>query len=157
MQFIKDYSEVKSFWTKLGKNIISEKQAAIDSHTKTLDTLMQQYRDRAVRDTQIGTRCVPQGLNLDGMAYTGGAGLNKTKKCLDGTRTEILPEIVSCFARDRQAERREEKIFTTIARGQAGRDPSFRRALADVPAKDHSLKTASGVEYDDWKCGRRAG
>lgn len=111
---------MKSFWTTLGKNIISEKQTAIDSYTKTLDTLTQQYRDRAVRDTQISTRCVLQDLNLDGMAYTGGAGLNKTKKCLDGTRTEILPEIVSCFARDRQVERQEEKIFTTIARDQAG-------------------------------------
>lgn len=79
-----------------------------------------------------------------------GADLNKTKKCLDGTRTGILPEIVSCFVRDRQAERREEKIFTTIARDQAGRDPSFRRALADVPEKDHWLKTASGVT-EQWE------
>ncbi|KIN95620.1 hypothetical protein M404DRAFT_165302, partial [Pisolithus tinctorius Marx 270] len=123
------------------------------------------------------------------MAYAGGAGVSKTKRCLDGTRTEILTEIVSwinspeesvprilwlhgqagrgksaiahtvalwlrdaggfgscfCFARDRQAERREEKIFTTIARDLADRDAAFRRALADVLAKDHSLKTTSDV------------
>ncbi|KIO07990.1 hypothetical protein M404DRAFT_64623, partial [Pisolithus tinctorius Marx 270] len=50
-----------------------------------------------------------------------------------------------CFARDRQAERREEKIFTTIARDLADRDRTFRRALADILAEDHSLKTTSDV------------
>ncbi|KIK23000.1 hypothetical protein PISMIDRAFT_101278, partial [Pisolithus microcarpus 441] len=128
-------------------------------------------------------------LNLDGMAYAGGAGLNTTKKCLDGTRTEILRDIMNwvndpnldaprilwlhgqagrgksaiahtiaswvkdvgglgscfCFARDRQAEHREEKILMTIARDLAGRDQSFRRALADALSKDHTLKTTPDV------------
>ena len=55
---------------------------------------MQQYRDLAVRDTQINVYRVLEDLNLDGMAYASGAGLDKTKKCLDGTRGEILQEIV---------------------------------------------------------------
>ncbi|KIK24687.1 hypothetical protein PISMIDRAFT_60071, partial [Pisolithus microcarpus 441] len=110
-------------------------------------------------------------------------------KCLDGTRTEILRDIMNwindpdlaaprilwlhgqagrgksaiahtiaswvkdvgglgscfCFARDRQSEHREEKILTTIARDLAGRDQSFRRALADVLSKDHTLKTTPDV------------
>ncbi|KIK17089.1 hypothetical protein PISMIDRAFT_112099, partial [Pisolithus microcarpus 441] len=107
------------------------------------------------------------------MAYAGGAGLNTTKVCLDGTRTEILKDITDwiasrdvnvprilwlhsqagrgklaiahtigswiqdmgapgacfCFARDRQSERWEEKILSTIARDLADRVPAFRRAL----------------------------
>ncbi|KIK13712.1 hypothetical protein PISMIDRAFT_118339 [Pisolithus microcarpus 441] len=128
------------------------------------------------------------------MAYAGGAGVNKTKKCLDGTRTGILTEIINwiqntdeniprilwlhgqagrgksaiahtialwlrdirafrscfCFSRDRQAEHREEKIFATIARDLADHDPAFRRALADVLAKDHSLKATSDVT-EQWE------
>ncbi|KIK24665.1 hypothetical protein PISMIDRAFT_645323 [Pisolithus microcarpus 441] len=150
---------------------------------------MQQCRDRAARDIRVNTYRILEDLNFEGMAYAGGAGLNTTKKCLDGTRTEILRDIMSwindpgfdaprilwlhgqagrgksavahtiaswvkdvgglgscfCFARDRQSEHREEKILTTIARDLAGRDQSFRRALADVLSKDHTLKTTPDV------------
>ncbi|KIO00211.1 hypothetical protein M404DRAFT_153493 [Pisolithus tinctorius Marx 270] len=132
---------------------------------------------------------VLEDLNLEGMAYAAGAGLNTTKKCLDGTRTEILKDIIDwitrsddnaprilwlhgqagrgksaiahtiaswvkavgapgtcfCFARDRQAERREEKILTTIARDLADRDPAFRRALSNVVSNNHTLKTTRDV------------
>ena len=168
---------------------MSETQTAVDDYNKALDELMQQYRDRAVRDTHINVCRVLEDLNLDGMAYAGGAGLNTTKTCLEGTRTEILKEIVDwindpdvnaprifwlhgqagrgksaiahtialwfknvgglgscfCFARDRQTERREEKMLPTIARDLADRHPAFRRALADALAKDHSLKHTSDV------------
>ncbi|KIO07954.1 hypothetical protein M404DRAFT_378001 [Pisolithus tinctorius Marx 270] len=219
-RFIKSYSETKIFWKRLGKNIMSETQTTTDGYVKLLNSLMQQYRDLAIRDIHINVHQVLEGLkrargeldvvrgdldvvrgdlglvrgdlremNLEGMAYAGGAGVNKTKRCLDGTRTEILTEIVSwihntnedaprifwlygqagrgksaiahtislwlkdtggfgscfCFARDRQAERREEKIFTTIARDLADRDRTFRRALADILGEDHSLKTTSDV------------
>ena len=150
---------------------------------------MQQYRDRVVRDTHISVHCVPEELNLDGMTYARGAGLDATKKCLDGTRREILQEIVDwihdpdinaprilwlhgqagkgksaiahtvalwlknvgglgscfCFARDRQAECREEKMFTTIARDLADRDPAFRRALASVFTNNRSLMATPDV------------
>ena len=168
---------------------MSETQTAVDDYNKTLDELMQQYRDRAVRHTHINVCRVLEDLNLEGMAYAGGAGLNTTKTCLEGTRTEILKEIVDwindpdvnaprilwlhgqagrgksaiahtialwfknvgglgscfCFARDRQTERREEKMLPTIARDLADRDPVFRRELADAIAKDHSLKHTSDV------------
>jgi len=166
-----------------------ETQTIVGDYNNALDELMQQYRDRAVRDTHINVYRVLEDLNLDGMAYAGGAGLNTTKKCLEGTRTEVLKEIVDwindpdvnaprifwlhgqagrgksaiahtialwfkkvgglgscfCFARDRQTERREEKMLSTIARDLADRDPAFRRALADAIAKDHSLKHTSDV------------
>ncbi|KIN97417.1 hypothetical protein M404DRAFT_1006058 [Pisolithus tinctorius Marx 270] len=183
-QFIKDYSETKSFWKRTGKNIGSKTQAIVDDYTTTLNDLMQQYRDHAVQDIQINVHRVLEDLNLEGMAYAGGAGLDMAKICLDGTRTEILREIISwiadpridaprimwlqgqagrgksavahtiaawikdagglgscfCFAHDRLADHREEKILTTIARDLADRDSAFRRALADVVSKDHSLK-----------------
>ncbi|KAL4062780.1 WD40-repeat-containing domain protein [Scleroderma yunnanense] len=193
-QFIKDYSETKNFSSvmlgkRLGKNIASETQAAVDDYSKALDELMQQYRDRAVRDTYINVYRVLEDLNLDGMAYASGAGLNTTKKCLDGTRMEILKEIVDwiydpevnaprifwlhgqagrgksaiahtialwlknvgglgscfCFARDRQSERREEKMLSTIARDLANRDPGFRRALAKAIEEDNTLKTTPDI------------
>ena len=50
-----------------------------------------------------------------------------------------------CFARDRYAERRHEKLFTTIARDLADCDPMLKRALAGVLASDHSLKTTADV------------
>ncbi|KIO10747.1 hypothetical protein M404DRAFT_78784, partial [Pisolithus tinctorius Marx 270] len=94
-QFINNYSATKSFWKRTAKNIFSETQTVIDGYVKTLDGLMQQYRDRAVQDIHINTYRILEDLNLDGMAYAGGAGLNTTKKCLDGTRKEILQEIIN--------------------------------------------------------------
>ncbi|KIK28158.1 hypothetical protein PISMIDRAFT_606419 [Pisolithus microcarpus 441] len=182
-------------------DIKSETRSRIDGYTKMLNDLMQQYRDRAVRDIHTDMHHVVEqvdlihgDLSLEGMAYARGAGAIKTKKCLDGTRIETLAEIVGwiqntdenvprilwlhgqagrgksaiahtlalwlkdaggfgscfCFARDRQAEHREEKIFTTIARDLADHEPAFRRALADVLAKDHSLKTTSDVT-EQWE------
>ena len=151
--------------------------------------MIQQYRDRVVSDTHINVYRVPEDLNLDGMAYARGAGLDTTKKCLDGTRREILQEIVDwihhpdinaprilwlhgqagkgkstiahtvalwlknvgglgscfCFARDRQAECHEEKMFTTIARDLADREPAFRRALASVFTNNRSLMATPDI------------
>ena len=150
---------------------------------------MQQFRDRAVRGTYIKVYRIFEDLNLDGMAYAGGAGLDTTKKCLDGTRGEILEEIVDwihdpdinvprvlwlhgqagrgksaiahtialwfrsvgglgscfCFARDRQTERRHEKMLLTIARDLANRDRTFRRVLAKVIEEDNTLKATPDV------------
>ena len=183
--------------TRATKNIFSETQSVIDEYNKTLDELMQEFRDRTVRDTSINVHRVLdvlEDLNLDGMAYAEGAGLDATKKCLDGTRVEILKEIVDwindpdvnvprifwlhgqagmgkstiahtvalqyknagglcscfCFARDRQAERREEKMFSTIVRDLANCDPAFRRALARAVKDDNMLKATHDV-MQQWK------
>jgi hypothetical protein len=128
-------------------------------------------------------------LDLIGMTYADGAGLDTRKQCLQGTRTEILSEITkwvkstgdnvprvlwlsgpagkgksaiahtiakrfeeagglgSCYSFDRQreADRRHEKIFSTIARDLADRDPGMRRALADAVQAAGSLKTTADI------------
>ena len=171
---------------------MSETKTAVDDYNKALDALMQRYHDRTVRNTHINVinvYRVLEDLNLDGMAYASGAGLDTTKKCLDGTRGEILQEIVNwihdpdisaprifwlhgqagrgksaiahtialwfknvgglgscfCFARDRQTERRHEKMLSTIARDLANRDSAFRRVLAKVIEEDNTLKTTPDV------------
>ncbi|KIM54449.1 hypothetical protein SCLCIDRAFT_1221930 [Scleroderma citrinum Foug A] len=188
-RFIKNYPETKSFWKRVGKNIRSETQTAVDDYNKALDALMQQHHNHAVCDMHINIYRDLEDLNLDGMAYASGAGLNTTKKCLDGTRGEILQEIVDwihdpdvnaprifwlhgqagrgksaiahtialwlrnvgglgscfCFARDRQAEYREEKMFTTISRDLADRDPAFRRALASIFTNNRSLMATPDI------------
>jgi len=50
-----------------------------------------------------------------------------------------------CFARDRQAECREEKMFTTISRDLADHDPAFRRALASVFTNNSSLMATPDI------------
>ena len=154
-----------------------------------LDELVQQYRDRTVRDMHINVHRIWEDIKLDGMGYAGGTGHDTTKKCLDGTRTEILREIVDwvhdpdvnapcifwlhgqagkgksaiahtiaswfknsgglgscfCFSRERQAERREEKMLTTISRDLADCDLMFRRALAGVFANNYSLMATPDV------------
>ncbi|KAG2356813.1 hypothetical protein BDR07DRAFT_1491450 [Suillus spraguei] len=48
--FIRDYSENKSFWKRLGKNTVSETDDLISRYNKALDDLMQQFRDQAIRN-----------------------------------------------------------------------------------------------------------
>ncbi|KIM56435.1 hypothetical protein SCLCIDRAFT_29581 [Scleroderma citrinum Foug A] len=191
-QFIENYSEIKNLWQRVAKSIVFETQFIVDEYNKVLDGLMQEFRDHTVCDTSINVPRVLdifEDLNLDGMAYTEGAGPDTTKKCMDGTRVEILKEIVDwindpdvnvprifwlhgqagrgksaiahtvaleyknagglcacfCFARDRQAERREEKMLSTIVRDLANHDPAFRRALVRAVKDDNMLKATRDV------------
>jgi len=50
-----------------------------------------------------------------------------------------------CFDRDREADRRYEKIFSTIARDLADRDSGMRRALADTVQHASALKTTADI------------
>ncbi|KIM50554.1 hypothetical protein SCLCIDRAFT_797416, partial [Scleroderma citrinum Foug A] len=188
-QFIKNYSETKNFWKRLRKNVMSETQIAVADYNNALEELMQQYRDRAVRDIHVNVYRVLEDLNLDGMTYAADVGLKTTKKCLEGTRKEMLKEIVDwihdpdvnasrimwlhgqagkgksaiahtiamwsknvgelgscfCFARDRQTERLENKMLSTIARDLANHDPTFRRVLARAIEDDNTLRTTTDV------------
>ncbi|KAG1786499.1 hypothetical protein EV424DRAFT_1467839 [Suillus variegatus] len=47
--FIRDYSEKKSFWKRLGKNIVSEMNDLISRYNKALDEFMQQFRDHILQ------------------------------------------------------------------------------------------------------------
>lgn len=118
-----------------------------------------------------------------------GAGLDTRKECLEGTRMEILSQIMdwawstenyvpcmlwlsgpagkgksaithtiakrvndfgglgSCYSFDRKREagRHHEKIFSTIARDLADRDPKPRRELADTVQRTPLLKTMMDI------------
>ena len=134
-------------------------------------------------------------MELTNMVCAIGTGVNKSKKCLKGTRVGILNEVVDwintrdpntphvfwlsgqagkgkpaiaytvaawakdlgvlgscfCFARDRRAEHRHEKMFTTIARDLADCDPLLRRALASALSRDFSLKSTVDIEAQWYK------
>ena len=55
---------------------------------------MQALRDQALVDVQYNVQQIREDLSLDFLACAGRVGLNKEKTCLDGTRTEILKEVV---------------------------------------------------------------
>ncbi|KAG2141151.1 uncharacterized protein EDB93DRAFT_639803 [Suillus bovinus] len=50
-----------------------------------------------------------------------------------------------CFDREQEAARRHEKIFSTIARDLADRDPEMRRALADAVQNANDLKNTADI------------
>jgi hypothetical protein len=60
------------------------------------------------------------------------------------------PGAFFCFDRTREAERRHEKIFTTIARDLADRDPIIRRALASVVRGENELRHTKDITRQ-WK------
>lgn len=91
--FIRDYSRTKNFWTRVGKNIFSETDSTIQKYIENLDTLMQNFRDQTDRDVVIFVHRTGDELNLIGMTYAVGAGLDTGKQCLPGTRKEIISQI----------------------------------------------------------------
>ncbi|KAG6326487.1 hypothetical protein ID866_12602, partial [Astraeus odoratus] len=93
-QFIVDFSKAKNPLMRLGKNLLSDVQSTVDEYNKALDDLMQQYRDRALRTIDVNVTRLAEEFKIDGMSYAVGVGPITTKKCPDGTRTEILEEII---------------------------------------------------------------
>jgi hypothetical protein len=55
-----------------------------------------------------------------------------------------------CFDRTREVDHRHERIFTTIARDLASRDPIMRRALANVVRDDNELRHTKDI-IKQWK------
>ncbi|KAF8962292.1 hypothetical protein BDZ97DRAFT_1702551 [Flammula alnicola] len=100
--FLRDYTKAKSYWRRLGKNLISEVDIRAQQYNTVFDGLLQQFRDQAIQDTVVVTHRIlstvegfTDDVGLSGMAYAGGAGLNMDKICLDGTRRGILDEITA--------------------------------------------------------------
>ncbi|KAG1792158.1 uncharacterized protein HD556DRAFT_572080 [Suillus plorans] len=186
--FISHYAETKSAWIRLGKHVFGETDTTIQNYNNVLDNLMQQFRDRAVRDTVVIVHHMAEVLDLIGMEYATGAGLNRSKCCLPNTRQDLLKDIKNwissteegaprilwlsgtagkgksavahtianwymecglgsffCFDRTRQADRRQDKIFRTIASDLAGRNPIVRRALAQAVRDDDELKRTADI------------
>ena len=174
---------------RLGKNIFSETATKISLYNSKLDELMQELRDRALVDLQSEARRIREDLSLGSLVCADGVGLNEEKMCLNGTRTEILTEIVDwicttnasaprifwlhgqagkgksaiahtialqarnlgilgscfCFTRVRQHEGLHTKLFPTIARDLANRDPRLRSLLAEVISNNPSLRDTTNV------------
>ncbi|KAG2064689.1 WD40 repeat-like protein [Suillus decipiens] len=91
--FISHYSETKSAWMRLGKHVFDETDATIRSYNNVLDSLMQQFRDKAARDTVVIVHHIADSLDLFGMECATGAGLNPSKCCLPDTRQDLLKDI----------------------------------------------------------------
>ena len=80
---------------------------------------MQELRDRPIPDIQYGIKQIYEDLNSNSLACADKAGLNEAKKCLDGTRAEILNEIVDWI---NNADAATPCIFWLY--GQAGKGKS---------------------------------
>ncbi|KAG1786452.1 uncharacterized protein HD556DRAFT_1300145, partial [Suillus plorans] len=187
--FISHYSETKNAWIRLGKHVFDETDETIQSYNNVLDSLMQQFRDQAARDTVVIVHRMGEILDLAGMEYATGAGLNTSKCCLSNTRRDLLKDIQNwissteegaprvlwlsgtagkgksavahtianwyiengglgscfCFDRTRQVDRRQDKIFTTIARELADCNPIVRRALARAVRDHDGLKRTPDI------------
>ncbi|KXN87593.1 Vegetative incompatibility protein HET-E-1 [Leucoagaricus sp. SymC.cos] len=99
--FIQAYSKNKHFWLRLLKNSFSEATERVQSYNETFENLLQEFRDKAARDTSLvvhrvwhGVESLADKMDLNNIPYAGGAGLNTEKLCLLGTRGELLDEIV---------------------------------------------------------------
>ena len=122
---------ILSIGRRLGKNVLSETTTKVANYNSKLNTLMQEFRDRALLNVQDGVYQVLEHLGLDALICAGRVGLNKEKKCLDGTRTEILNEIVDWISNTDAATPR---IFWL--HGQAGRGKSAIAHTIALQAKN---------------------
>ncbi|KIM46592.1 hypothetical protein M413DRAFT_259443, partial [Hebeloma cylindrosporum] len=136
----------------------------------------------------------PDSIELNGLVYAHGAGYNTTKRCLDGTRLDVLAEIKEwacstdpnvkpvfwlngaagtgksaiahtlahwfnqrnalgsflCFDRNYLAERRHEKVFSTIAHDLASQNPGVKQSLAAIIREKNWLKQTTDI-IQQWR------
>ena len=104
---------------RLGKNVLSETASKVANYNSKLDMLMQDLRDQALLNIQYDVQQIRENLSLDFLAYAGGVGLIKAKKCLDGTRTDILKEVMDWVDNTRATAPRVYWLY-----GQAGKGKS---------------------------------
>ena len=109
-QFVMKYSETENFCAlvtpviviaissfigrHLGKSILSETAIKVANYTSELQVLMQEFRDFPVPNIQDGAKDIYGDIASDFLEHMERVGPNEANKCLDGTRTEILNEIV---------------------------------------------------------------
>ena len=118
----------------LGKNVLSETATKVTNYNSKLDKLMQGLRDQAFVDVQDNVQQMQQDLSLDFLACAGRVGQNKEMKCLDGTRTEILKEIVDWV---NNTDSTTPRIFWL--HGQAGKGKSTIAHTIALQADDLGL------------------
>ena len=74
--------------------MINKTDAKVADYNSALDKLMQDLRDQTLLNIQVDVQQIQEDLSLDSMVCEGQVGLIKGKKCLDGTRIEILNKIL---------------------------------------------------------------
>jgi hypothetical protein len=74
---------------RLNKHASKGADAEIESHSAVLEGIMQQFRLYAM------LRAPAEGSDLSSMEYAAGAGLDTSKRCLQGTQNGLLSEIKS--------------------------------------------------------------
>ena len=109
-QFIMKYSETKIFCAPLtpiafmklifftgswlSKSALNETTTKVTNYNWTLEQLMQELRDWPIPDILYSIKQIYKDLSSNCLVCAGKVELNEAKKCLDGTRIEILNDIV---------------------------------------------------------------
>ena len=136
IQFVVKYSDTATFCTLvistvfiaisslstgycLGKSVPSETAAKVANYNSKLQMLMQVFQDCPVSSIQYGVKHIYENIASDFLDRAEGVGLNKAKKCLDGTRTQILNEIIDWI---NSKDAATPRIFWLY--GQAGKGKS---------------------------------
>ena len=103
----------------LGKSVLNETTTKVVNYNQTLEQLIQELRDRPIPDIRYGVKQIFEDLSSTCLVCAERAGLNEAKKCLDGTRIEILNEIVDWI---NNTDAATPRIFWLY--GQAGKGKS---------------------------------
>ncbi|KAG6332128.1 hypothetical protein ID866_6965 [Astraeus odoratus] len=100
-RFMQQYAEIKSYWSRMKKDITNTTRETIIQYNRRLDRLMWTCYDDGVQDEHVDVYRVLEDITYAGekkhlmdMAYAQGVGIDATKRCLKGTREEILVELV---------------------------------------------------------------
>ena len=92
---------------------------------------MQEFRDQTLLDVPCGLQQIREDLSLNFLSCAGRVGLNQEKKCLDGTRTQILNEVVDWM---NNTDDSTPRIFWL--HGQAGKGKSAIAHTIALQAKN---------------------
>ena len=103
----------------LGKSVPSETATKVTNYNRKLEKLVQELQDRPIPDIRCGIQQIYEDRSSNCLACADRAGLNEAKKCIDGTRIEILNEIVDWI---NNADAVTPRIFWLY--GQAGKGKS---------------------------------
>ena len=71
-----------------------ETTSKVANYNSELQALMQEFRNLPIPNIQYGVKHIYVDIASNFLEHAERVGLNETKKCLDGTRTEILNELV---------------------------------------------------------------
>ncbi|PPR04541.1 hypothetical protein CVT26_002508 [Gymnopilus dilepis] len=102
--FIQTYAQDHEFRQRLLKHLFPNTDSRIQNYQQALDESLQAILNGAALTTSLTVQRIwdevkdiqdlALGIDLNSMPYAGGAGLNLDKVCLQGTRKEILNEIM---------------------------------------------------------------